>query len=124
MKKLLYYPIFLVAVLFVGCATDEETYISPSNTTQLEERLTALYGNPDYLAIPASGSLNDIPNDPKNPISEAKVTLGKLLFHETGLANNPTKEIGRKTYSCATCHHAGAGFQSKASIHGQGGAWR
>ena len=122
MKKFLHYPIFLVAVLFVGCASDEDTYISPSNETQLEERLTALYGTSDYLAIPSSGSLNSIPNDPKNAITEAKVTLGKLLFHETGLANNPSKEIGTGTYSCATCHHAGAGFQSgmKQGI-GEGG---
>ena len=66
----------------------------------------------DALILPTDGDLSQIPSDPNNPITLEKVTLGKLLFHETGLALNPKQEIGRGTYSCASCHHAAAGFQS------------
>jgi cytochrome c peroxidase len=57
-------------------------------------------------------NLNDIPADPMNPLTTAKVELGKLLYHETGLATKPKLEEGRYTYSCASCHHAQGGFQA------------
>ncbi|MEO1451612.1 MAG: cytochrome c peroxidase, partial [Bacteroidota bacterium] len=53
-----------------------------------------------------------IPQDPKNPITEEKVFLGKLLFHEPGLAINPKDSTQMYTYSCASCHHVDAGFQA------------
>ncbi|MGB1318424.1 MAG: cytochrome-c peroxidase, partial [Flavobacteriales bacterium] len=56
--------------------------------------------------------LEDIPQDPNNPLTTAKVELGKLLFHETGMATNPKLPEGKFTYSCASCHHAPAGFQA------------
>mgnify|MGYP000005833510 CR=1 FL=1 len=41
-----------------------------------------------------------------------KVTLGQMLFHETGLAINPMKELSAGTYACSSCHFASAGFQA------------
>ena len=35
-----------------------------------------------------------------------------MLFHETGIATNPNMEESMHMYSCASCHHAKAGFQS------------
>jgi len=61
---------------------------------------------------PMSDDYASIPQDPQNPLNADKVELGKLLFHETRLGLNPKQPEGLYTYSCATCHHAEAGFQS------------
>lgn len=66
----------------------------------------------EYFKMPQSNELAKIPQDPKNPLTPEKVALGKLLFHETGLALNPKLPEGIKTYSCASCHHSRAGFQA------------
>lgn len=69
-------------------------------------------GSMDFFIMPESDDYNTIPQDPKNPITPAKVRLGKLLFHETGLANNNKSKGGQETYSCASCHHVAGGFQA------------
>lgn len=66
-----------------------------------------------FFKLPNSQNLAAIPQDPTNPLTKAKVELGRLLFHETGLALNPIDSLdGSQTYSCASCHHAWAGFQA------------
>ncbi|WP_373073514.1 cytochrome-c peroxidase, partial [Zeaxanthinibacter enoshimensis] len=75
-------------------------------------QLEQLFGDSRALIIPDSEDLSSIPSDPRNHLTKEKVLLGKFLFHETGLAVVPKTESGRGTYSCATCHHAAAGFQS------------
>jgi len=64
------------------------------------------------FTLPDPGDLAAIPQDPANPLTADKVELGMLLFHETALALSPRHASGRGTYSCATCHHAAAGFQA------------
>jgi cytochrome c peroxidase len=72
--------------------------------------------------LPQSDDFKRIPQDPKNPITMAKVELGKLLFHDPGLSINPKFEMFNETYSCATCHHHIAGFQAgRAQGVGEGG---
>lgn len=75
--------------------------------------------------LPDSDDLDAIPQDPLNPLTPDKVMLGKLLFHETALASNPIHEEARGTYSCATCHHSGAGFQAglRQAIGDGGTGW-
>ncbi len=65
-----------------------------------------------HFILPDSDDFANIPQDPKNPITAEKVALGKMLFHETGLALNPENNISLGSYSCASCHHAAAGFQA------------
>lgn len=65
-----------------------------------------------FFMLPEGDELSDIPQDPLNPLTSAKVELGKLLFHDRGLAQNPKFSENRGTYSCASCHNAGAGFSS------------
>lgn len=79
-------------------------------------------GSLNYFKIPSSEDLGDIPADPKNPLSETKVELGKMLFHESELGRLPKISEGFGTYSCASCHHVAAGFQAgiKQGI-GEGG---
>lgn len=62
--------------------------------------------------LPNSNSLQAIPQDPKNPLTRNKIELGKLLFHESAFSTIGNFEDYARTYSCATCHHAGAGFMS------------
>ncbi|QEC69764.1 cytochrome-c peroxidase [Panacibacter ginsenosidivorans] len=72
--------------------------------------------------LPDSDDFASIPQDPKNPLTAEKVELGKLLFHESRLGINNLSPQGLQTYSCATCHHAEAGFQSGlAQGIGEGG---
>ena len=85
--------------------------------------LKSLYGSTSILMLPDSRDYESIPSDPKNPLSESKILLGKLLFHETAIGLDPVRSQGLQTYSCASCHHANAGFQSglKQGI-GEGGS--
>ena len=64
-----------------------------------------------YFILPDEDDLDNIPQDPLNPLSPEKVQLGKFLFYETGLATDAIKEAGLGTYSCATCHIPEAGFR-------------
>ncbi|MEP3838288.1 MAG: cytochrome c peroxidase [Algibacter sp.] len=113
MKNLKYYSLIVILTcFFYSCATDQDDYIERPSQSILEERIEELFGSKESLILPASNDFSDIPSDAKNSITEAKVTLGKFLFHETMLGENPSKPEGKDTYSCASCHHAAAGFQS------------
>jgi len=68
-------------------------------------------GTLDFYVLPNENDLHLIPQDPKNPLTPQKVELGKLMFHDTGLGQDPMKEAGRGTYSCASCHVSEAGFR-------------
>lgn len=113
-------PVILL-VLSTSCSSDDD-YVPVPIENILEQRLIDLFGSKEALILPYSNEFDLIPSDANNPITEAKVALGKLLFHETGLAKLPNMEEGMNTYSCASCHHAKAGFQSgiKQGI-GEGG---
>jgi cytochrome c peroxidase len=69
-------------------------------------------GRRDFFLLPDSRRLELIPQDPRNPLTPAKVRLGRRLFHETALGTDNVLAMGRETYSCASCHHAQGGFQA------------
>ncbi|MBX2875270.1 MAG: cytochrome-c peroxidase [Saprospiraceae bacterium] len=69
-------------------------------------------GSTSFFRLPNSDDYSSIPQDPRNPITTNKVDLGQMLFHETGIAQAAMLESGKGTYSCASCHFAGAGFQA------------
>ncbi len=76
-----------------------------------------------YFKLPSPSNLDAVPQDPKNPLTIAKVDLGRLLFHDTALGSKPLIEgLSYRSYTCATCHNAGAAFQvaTRQSI-GDGG---
>jgi len=110
---LMSFRIFVLFALFVvvfGCQSE------PNDTADdlLLATLKSLAGEAglDHFIMPDSRDLASIPQDPLNPLTPAKVQLGKLLFHETALASdgNFTETVG--TYSCASCHHVQGGFQA------------
>ncbi len=116
------YWFLLILGIFISCQKDEPSGI------RLDEELTDVLleasqgGGLEFFRLPASDNFADIPQDPNNPLSEAKVELGKHLYHETGLAIRPKYEEGRFTYSCSSCHHSRAGFQAgKQQGIGEGG---
>lgn len=69
-------------------------------------------GGPAFFTLPFSFQFDKIPQDPKNPLTRAKVALGKLLYHETAMGVNNVRDEGFETYSCASCHFAQAGFMN------------
>lgn len=91
----------------------------------LDEALTAISDGQGsgHFILPDSDDFSAIPQDPRNPITAAKVELGQLLYHESGLMVNAVRPEGRFSGSCASCHHAAAGFQA-GRIQGVGeGGW-
>ena len=81
---------------------------------KLKALLENLAPNKDlgYFRFPESDDFNRIPQDPNNRLTAEKVALGRLLYHETGIARNAEEPKGIGTYSCASCHFASAGFQA------------
>ncbi|NNE28681.1 MAG: hypothetical protein HKN16_03550 [Saprospiraceae bacterium] len=100
----------LVCLFCFGCKHEP---LKGPNDQLLRERLDNMSptGNSSYYIFPEANDFSSIPNqDDKNPINAEKAELGKMLFHETGLAASPAYPIGESTYSCATCHIASRGF--------------
>lgn len=101
-------------------SSNENTELDSELETILQEASNGV-GKSHFL-LPESEDYTAIPQDPKNPITKTKVDLGRLLYHETGLARIAVKEEGMGTYSCSSCHFASAGFQaSRIQGIGEGG---
>ena len=85
-----------------------------SLNAELEDVInTATNGMGKSSLLASDGTdLSLLPADPNNPLTAVKVQLGKFLFHDTRLGHNSLKEEGQYSYSCASCHHSKAGFQS------------
>jgi cytochrome c peroxidase len=105
---------FAFAIIFIlsSCVKDQMTPVP-----DLDFDLQALLNNvspsrtSNYYITPDRFDLDNIPQDPKNPLTAAKVELGNLLFFETGIAVDAIRSEGNGTYSCATCHIPEAGFK-------------
>lgn len=105
-----------IALIFTSCQQDNPDNIVGMDETDSEllEVLKSAGGEEgtDYFKLPESFDFDNIPQDPKNPLNNVKVELGKKLFFETGLAINPNKPESEGTYSCASCHVPGSCFQA------------
>ena len=112
----------IIFLTIMSCNSDNDNYQNSSNHIELENRIIEIYGSKMELIQPLETDYSSIPSDINNPITAAKVELGKLLYHETMIAKNASMDDGMYTYSCASCHHVDAGFQSgiKQGI-GEGG---
>lgn len=112
-----YKLLLLIGILiFLQSCQQEESIISEDEfldvKVEVNMKRSANVESLDFFKMPDSDNLDAIPQDPLNPLSHYKVALGKLMYHETGLAMNPTKAMSVGDYSCASCHFAAAGFQS------------
>ena len=114
------------ALLFTTSCQKDNYYeiLEDDNTLENDVRssIETITGNLEGLILPESNDFAKIPSDPNNPITQEKIMLGQLLFHETAIGVTNKFGKGNKTYSCASCHHVAAGFQSgmKQGI-GEGG---
>lgn len=115
MKKLQLAAVLLLLVAS-GCKKDDGgDVITPESTDQQLVNQLGITSNGvgvSYYKLPESTDYSNIPQDPKNPITKAKVDLGRMLFHESEIAIGAKYLDGVKTYSCASCHHAPGGFQA------------
>ncbi len=100
-----------------ACSEGVEVYSDSASGLSLDAELRQTIhsasggvGN-QWLILPESDNYDAIPQDVANPITSDKVALGKMLFHDTGLATSG-HSAESKTWSCASCHHAAAGFKS------------
>ncbi len=112
-KKLTLFTLVITSLVFSSCKKDEENIPSKLDD-QLEDALSSASNGlgKAFYKMPTSTNLRGIPQDPKNPLTEEKVALGKLLFYETGLSISPLMPENKGEYSCASCHIAAAGYQS------------
>lgn len=100
----------------VGCGGDSEEelpIVESSLSTQLMTTLDEqVDGGAAGLILPQSSDFSNIPSDPNNTLTQEKVQLGMMLFHETAIATEGVHGELANTWSCASCHHVGAGFKS------------
>ncbi|MEO0583365.1 MAG: cytochrome c peroxidase [Bacteroidota bacterium] len=114
-SRSLYWSAALLVLFLQACDGGESVMTEEAQVNmELTLRLDTLGGAQGIRAfmLPNPSQLDRIPQDPRNPLSADKVTLGKHLFHETGLGVVPADSTGIFSYSCASCHHMDAGFQA------------
>ncbi|MFD2563465.1 cytochrome-c peroxidase [Aquimarina rubra] len=110
MKKLIFLAV--AAILISSCTKDDYIPITSNLDVELLSALDDASNGEGaaFFVLPESDDFANIPQDPLNPITTEKVTLGKLLLHETATGGNPKISEMESTYSCASCHQAAAGF--------------
>lgn len=110
--KLRLLAIIFTCALIAACTKDKVYLDTPLDQLLNSSLVRAASDNrADHFLLPESDDFANIPQDPRNPLTKDKVELGKMLFFETGIALSPSKEAGKKTYSCASCHVPSAGFR-------------
>jgi len=88
---------------FLSCVHDPYVNLDNELESLLSQR--AQTGSYEFFILPQSNDFAALPNqDVKNPVTQAKADLGKLLFFETGLALEPKYPISKIAYSCSSCH--------------------
>lgn len=106
----------LLLVFLASSCTKDQMQANVALDTELQTliRATAADGKESFYVLPDADDLANIPQDPKNPLTQEKVDLGKFLFFDTGLGMDAKFESGMGTYSCASCHIPSAGFRPGA----------
>lgn len=110
MKKT--FAVFLLLVsagYFLSCVHERETSLDETLEDMLNQRTPT--GSYDFFILPESDDYAALPNqDAKNPVTTAKVELGRMLFFETGLGLESKNPVSKGTYSCSSCHVPQRGF--------------
>ncbi len=98
-------------VLLFACESDtferEQLDFDLINTLNRESPT----GDLSYFRLAESTDLDNLPQDPRNPLTAIKVELGSFLFFETGMGTVPVNPTGLKSYSCGSCHVPSADFK-------------
>jgi len=110
MKRI--YLLLAVTLTILSCTSDDSLIFDLDAELRETIAQSPHVDGIESLIQPRSDDFDNIPQDPNNTLTKEKVELGKLLFHETALGKNAKKDESINTYSCASCHHAAAGFQA------------
>jgi cytochrome c peroxidase len=103
MRKLLLFFLLATTVYLLSCEKEANSNLEQSLRAAVAENSPT--GALDYFIMPESDDYANLPNqDPKNPVTKAKVELGRLLFFETGIGLFPKKNASNQAYSCSSCH--------------------
>ncbi|MDX1903507.1 MAG: cytochrome c peroxidase [Thermonemataceae bacterium] len=94
MKKLYFLPAALLSTLLFSCGGSENNTVQQEQTVVQEKKKDAIREK----ALLMFAVLPDKAENPKNPLSEAKITLGKTLYFDTRLSKD-----GKN--SCNSCHN-------------------
>lgn len=103
----------LLCFIALFCACESDHAVETDVDTQLIRaiRNASNDGTLEHFILPQSDDFASIPQEEKNPLNDAKVRLGNMLFFETGIARDALYESGIETYSCGSCHLPSAGFK-------------
>lgn len=116
-KQLCRYMVVLAVCLVAASGCTEDTVDQSAALDYDLKKQIEKYspnGSSDFYLLPSESDLAQIPQDPKNPLTLAKVQLGKFLFFETGFGLDSKHNSGIGTYSCASCHIPEKGFRPDA----------
>ncbi|MBI5916276.1 MAG: hypothetical protein HY842_12945 [Bacteroidetes bacterium] len=103
MKKVLLFITFTAMVCFLACKKDSVTSLDNSLEAALD--VASPSGTHESYIMPTGQDFAALPNqDVKNPVTQAKVELGKMLFYETGIGLQPNYPVSKAAYSCSSCH--------------------
>lgn len=108
-KPVTLFLLFACTTYFLACVSDPEGALDK----QLIELLNSHSKTGSYTgyAMPESTDFASLPNqDAKNPVTAAKVELGRMLFFETGIGLENKYAISKVAYSCSSCHNPDRGF--------------
>ena len=102
----------VVVVTLAACGGEPAGIEGDALDQELQALLEAAapFRGAGFFMLPESDDYAAIPQDPRNPLTAAKIQLGQFLLHETALAVDNVRPEGRETYSCSTCHIALAAF--------------
>ena len=71
--------LIFTTLLFTYSCTSDKLNSPLDNELQKILRQTSPTGNSDYYILPQSDDYSNIHQDPRNPLNEGKVELGKML---------------------------------------------
>lgn len=102
-RTFLFFLVLASTGYFLSCVHDPEIDLDKSLEEVLNQRSST--GSYTGYIMPESNDFASLPNqDAKNPITAAKVALGKMLFFETGIGLIPNNGVSKQAYSCSSCH--------------------
>ncbi|MEZ4919439.1 MAG: cytochrome c peroxidase [Saprospiraceae bacterium] len=109
MNKVYIFLLF-AGLVFFACKHDAlVTNLDQDMTSMISSRSQT--GNLEYFIFPDETDFANIPQVPSNPITQEKVTLGRMLFYESCFGVEAKRTSGMATFSCSSCHLPTAGFR-------------
>ncbi|MFN0212612.1 MAG: cytochrome-c peroxidase [Saprospiraceae bacterium] len=101
--------LFAITGYFLSCVHEPDFNFDRLLQDELDNHSPT--GTYQSYILPDENDFSVLPNqDAKNPITRAKVELGKMLFYETGLALENKYEDSKNAFSCSSCHVPSRGF--------------